>query len=55
MWAFPYSVRQSKTMGKLLESILAQANASNYILIIGGAIFAGMVGAKIFQRIYFRR
>jgi hypothetical protein len=42
-------------MGELLEAILAQANVPNYILIIGATIFFGMVGAKIFQRIHFRR
>jgi hypothetical protein len=42
-------------MGELLEAILAQAKDTKYILLIGTAIFFGMVGAKIFQRIHFRR
>jgi Kef-type K+ transport system membrane component KefB/predicted transcriptional regulator len=39
-------------MGKLLESILAQANVSNYILIIGGAIFAGIVAAWFVKKLH---
>jgi len=39
-------------MGELLEAILAQANASNYILIIGGAIFAGIVAAWFVKKLH---
>ena len=42
-------------MIKLLDNVFAQAKDTNYILLIGAAIFFGMVGAKIFQRIHFRR
>ena len=38
-------------MSELLETILAQGEHLNLILLIGIAIFGGMVGAKIFQKI----
>jgi Kef-type K+ transport system membrane component KefB len=39
-------------MGRLLESVLFKADITNYILIIGGAIFAGIVAAWAIKKIH---
>jgi Kef-type K+ transport system membrane component KefB/predicted transcriptional regulator len=39
-------------MGKIMETVLAQADISNHILIIGGAIFAGIVAAWFVKKLH---
>ena len=39
-------------MGEILEAILAKADVSNYILIIGAAIFAGIVAAWFVKKLH---